>query len=980
MPLALIFNGSEHNIVAWAAGMLGADVRPVYASGECEIDLARRELRVLGSAVPVGGRAFEMIEALAQSAGELVTKDELMNRIWPGAIVMENTLHVHTAAVRKALGPYRGLLKTEPGRGYRLLGDWTVRRHDAAPAPVRLQPERVFGPSPTTNLPEVVTPLVGRAAAVQQVRDLLSAYRIVTLTGPGGIGKTTLALQIARRVLAEFNDGGWLVELASLSDPDLVPSAVATVLGLKLDGETISAEAVARTVGERNLLLVLDNCEHTIDAAATLAETFVRLCPRTSILATSREVFRIDGECVYRVPPLDVPALGQVAADDILAHGAVELFVTRALALDSDFSLRSDNIKAIAAICRHLDGIPLAIEFAAARAAALGIAQVAGSLRDRFALLTSGRRSAVPRHRTLRAVLDWSYEPLPESERLLFRRLAIFPTGFTIDAAVAVMTGSGVDASSVIEGIANLVAKSMVTLDKSEASTRWYLLETTRAYAREKLALHDEVEHAARCQAAYFRDFFATHAAGLRPQRSAEDLTRHGREIDNVRAALDWSFSPGGDTAIGVDLTAAYTPVWRHLSLTAECCERCERALLSLEPDPPTDPRTQMWLRIALGSALIATMGTSERAHTVLTQALEVADALDDLDAQARALPVLASVQTYRGEYGEARSAVERLRQVAHRIGEPAIVIVADRAMGTALLTAGRLHEAQQCMERVLQSPVLLDDQRRSDWHHSEHRALARAMLARALWLQGFADKAHAEAHRSLEELHVTDRHLSLCRVLYYGMCRITPMTGDFETAHQANARLIEVATSLNAPFWETAGRFLEGKLLVERREFARGLGVLREAFSTCRRTAWRMSYPEFKGALASALAGLGQLGDSLNAVDEAIAGAGDHEDGQLWYVPELLRIKGEVLLQQGSDRSTLAEDCYHRASEMGRQQGALFWELRLALSLARLRVTQGRHNDARQILAPVYDRFTEGFGTTDLRAARAMLDALPLV
>jgi tetratricopeptide (TPR) repeat protein len=386
-----------------------------------------------------------------------------------------------------------------------------------------------------------------------------------------------------------------------------------------------------------------------------------------------------------------------------------------------------------------------------------------------------------------------------------------------------------------------------------------------------------------------------------------------------------------------------------------------------------------MWLRIALGSALITTMGTSERAHTVLIQALEAADALDDLDAQARALPALASVHTYRGEYGEARSVVERLRQVAHRIGEPAVAIVADRVMGTALLTAGRLREAQQCLERVLQSPVPIDDHRRSERRHSEHRALARAMFARALWLQGFADTAHAEAHRSLEELHVTDRHLSLCRVLYYGMCRITPMTGDFETANQAIARLIEIATSLNAPFWETTGRFLEGKLLVERREFAKGLGVLREAFSTCRRTGWRMSYPEFKGALAAALAGLGQFDDSLDAVDEAITSAGQSGDGQFWYVPELLRIKGEVLLQQGSDRSALVEECYHQAGEMARQQGALFWELRIALSLSRLRMTQGRHNDARQILGPVYDRFKEGFGTADMRAARAMLDTLPL-
>src|SRR6516162_5427 len=268
--------------------MLAGGSRLIYASGECEIDLARRELRVRGSPVPVGGRAFEVIEILAQSAGELVTRDELMNRVWPGAIVLENTLRVHTAAVRKALGPYRGLLKTESGRGYRLLGSWTVQHHGPATPPVTPRQLRGSGQSPATNFPAIDTELIGRSPAVQRLQDLVSAYRVVTLTGPGGIGKSTLALEVAHGLLAEFESGGWLVELASLSDPELVPSAVAGVLGLKLGGEEISAEAVARAVADDNLLLILDNCEHLVDAVANFAETFARVCRRATILATSR--------------------------------------------------------------------------------------------------------------------------------------------------------------------------------------------------------------------------------------------------------------------------------------------------------------------------------------------------------------------------------------------------------------------------------------------------------------------------------------------------------------------------------------------------------------------------------------------------------------------------------------------------------------------------------------------------------------------
>jgi predicted ATPase/DNA-binding winged helix-turn-helix (wHTH) protein len=955
--------------------MSEASANLIYACDQWEIDLGRRELRSRGIPVPLGGRAFEVVTVLVQSASEFVTKDHLMERVWPGAIVGEGTLHVHISAVRKALGPDRGLLKTASGRGYRLLGNWTPQQREATAAPVYSSLPRTSGAPPANNFPPLITRLIGRAAACQFVRDLVSAYRVVTLTGPGGIGKTSLAIKAVRYLLPDFEDGGWLVELASLSDPRLVPSTVASTLGLKLAGE-ISVESAARVVGGRHLVLVLDNCEHVIDAVANLAETFTRLCPRATIVATSREVLRIDGESVYRVPPLDVPALGQAAPDYIMQYSAVELFVARTKALNAGFSPTAEDLASIATICRHLDGIPLAIEFAAARAAVLSVQGVAAGLRDRFALLTAGRRTALPRQRTLRATLDWSHELLPETERRLLRRLAVFPGGFTIDAVAAVMTDTGFDASAVLDGIANLVAKSWVALDKSGAGARWTLLETIRAYALEKLVEHAEADIAAGHHALHFRDLFAPQVQGARSSLSDEDLARHIREIDNVRAALDWSFSSAGDQAIGVDLTAAYAPVWRHLSLMIECRERCERALLSLEQQVTANMSLRMELQMNLASAILITMGPPDQAKTLLTEALETADALNDLKAQAEALLTLLAIYAFHGEYGGMQVAADRIEQIAHRIGDPIYLRFAYQQMGAARLTIGRPREAQQYLERVLRFPAAPGDRRGVIYYNSNDQVVARAMLARALWMQGFTEQALNEARLSLKELQATDHPLLHCRALYFGICRIATMTGDFATADREIARLIEVARGLNAHLWQTAGHFLKGKLLVERGEFAQGLLVLRDAFETCGRTGWRISYAEFKGAFALGLAGTGRLDEALVALDDAMAAEGEDEHG--WYAPELLRIKGEVLLQRAADQSALAaEDCFEQAAQMAREQSALFWELRVALSVARLRESQGRHHEARAALASVYDQFTEGFATADLRAARTLLDKL---
>ena len=735
--------------------MQGAAPNLVYACEPWELDLGRRELRSRGTPVVLGHRAFEIVEVLARAGGQLVTKDHLMERIWRGSIVGDGTLHVHISAVRKALGPDRSMLKTSHGRGYRLLGGWTVQHGQATEPPPVPQPRHRTAERPTTNFPAIVSQLVGRSTAVQRVHDLVSAYRVVTLTGPGGIGKTALALKAARDLLGDFEHGGWLVELASLSDAALAPSTVASVLDLTLGGERVTAESLARGIGDRHLLLVLDNCEHLIDGVATLVETVMRLCPRATVLATSREVMRIQGESVYRVPALEVPAPGQEAPDSIQGHSAVELFVTRAKAVDTGFSPQPEDLVSIAEICRHLDGIPLAIEFAAARAALVGTEQVAAGLRDRFALLTSGRRTAIPRHRTLRAALDWSYQLLSQQEQRLLRHLAVFPAGFTFEAAQAVGAAGGAG-QSIVEELYSLVSKSLCERVES-TPTRWRLLETIRAYALEKLAENGEYPGAARSHAKYFRDLVSPVAAGARAWLSRDDVARCGRELDNVRAALDWAFSPEGDVETGARLTAAFAPIWQALSLIGECRDRIDRMLAALPPDANLGQAGEWRMWIAYSHALAMSLAPIERSRAAVKKAMDLTAGDDDVDLQAGLLFVQWSVEFTSGNHGAALIAARRLAAVTSRGGD-AMRLAGDRILGSSLLCDGRLADAQDCLQRVVDFYVAPSDGHHSTLFRRDPRVLARVRLARILSLRGAMDQAWAAARVQLRDGPVVRR------------------------------------------------------------------------------------------------------------------------------------------------------------------------------------------------------------------------------
>jgi predicted ATPase/DNA-binding winged helix-turn-helix (wHTH) protein len=459
--------------------------------------LDRRELLADGLPKPLGNRALDVLIVLIEARGKLVSKDELLSRVWPSTTVEENNLQFQISILRKALGRDRGLIRTDSGRGYRFVGSVSMGRLAAPRDDGRAVSDQGAmqvweGRDPPNNLPAPTSALVGREAELSHVADLVGANRLVTLVGAGGVGKTRLGIELARRSLPIFPDGVWVADLGQLSDPGLVPPAIGTAIGGSDPG--VSLERLAGALSPKRLLLVLDNCERVIGAAAGIAETLMRACASLYVIATSREPLRAEGEWLHRVPPLDVPPHNAAAIEEVLRHSAAKLFIARTFAAEPSVQLDARIASATTKICRGLDGIPLAIELAATSAVVLGVEALASRLGERFSLLTDGRRTAPARHQTLRATLDWSHELLSEPERVILRCLSVFDGAFTIEEASTVAASGEIAALDVVRCLASLVAKSLVALDVGGPVRRHRLFETTRAYAMEKLTESGELE------------------------------------------------------------------------------------------------------------------------------------------------------------------------------------------------------------------------------------------------------------------------------------------------------------------------------------------------------------------------------------------------------------------------------------------------------------------------------------------------------
>lgn len=934
--------------------------------------LPRRHLLLKdGNPIPLGSRACEILAALVERAGELLDRNALEARAWPGLIVEESNLRAQITALRRVLaqgGTGVNYVVAVKGRGYRF---------DAPVARSTGEAVRAQVVHKAHNLPNRLTQPVGRSDVIAMVRSRLQRSRFITITGPGGIGKTTVALAVADKLISSYRDGVWFVDLATISDPKLVPNALAAVLGVAIRSEN-PYPALTSFLRDRRMLLVLDTCEHVLEASAKLTEELLKAAPGVHILVTSRERLRAENESVQRLSALETaPPSAALIATVALTYPAVQLFVERASATADGYELTDADAPLVAQICRRLDGIALAIELAAGRVGAFGLHGVAARLDDRFQLLTHGRRTALARHQTLGAALDWSYELMSEAERVVMRRLGVFAGQFTMKGASAVVGYGAIAASVVDESVANLVDKSLVSVDVEAAVVYYRLSDTARAYAAKKLVEFGEFQTFTKRHAEYHRDLITRAEAEWHTSTTAEWRNKYIRKIDDVRAALDWAFSPIGDVSIGVSITAAAVPLWFEMFLLEECRARAECALRAIEQGAAKDDRGQVRLYVAVALSQAYTINEVRNSADCWSAALRIAEVLDDTEYQLRSLWGIWGRYVNRGEFRDGLAVAEQFRRLADCKSDSNDQFIGDRLIGATMHFLGDQVGAKMHIERMLRgyvSPVRRSDAVR---FQSDQRVTGRMYLARILWLSGLPDQARTMAEANVRDAQTIDHPQSLCNALAGAACQVSLLTGDLDAADRHLSLLLQQTVRDELHIWRAQAGCIQGELLIRRDNTEVGLSRLRDSISQLLDAGFAQYVMIYLVVLAETYVAAGDLKRALEVIEDAIAGADRH--GGHWCTPEFLRLKGNILLHGGvPEAAQAAEAQFLKSLDLARKQGALAWELRAATSFARLRHHRGRSDAAYEVLAPVYGRFVEGYWTVDLKAAKDLLDQLP--
>jgi predicted ATPase/DNA-binding winged helix-turn-helix (wHTH) protein len=944
-----------------------ANTLDVISFGPFTLVANERLLMKEGVPLELGSRTLDILIALVSRPNKVVGKRELLALVWPDVTVEEGSLRFHVAALRKALGDGRDgarYITTQAGRGYCFvapISPSTARNSGNVTDPA------IF---PGPSLPARSMRMVGRADSVLTLSIQLAASRFVTIVGPGGVGKTTVAVAVAHDLLEAFAGAVVFVDLGALADAGLAASSLASALGLSVQSEDPLPGLIAY-LRDKRMLLILDTCEHIIEAVASLALRIFLAASQVHILATSREALRVEGERVHRLLPLtfppDDPGLTAAIA---LTFPAIQLFVERAAASGIRLDLSDTDAAIVASICRKLDGVALAIELAAGRVEAYGLQETAALLDQRLTLPWLGRRTAPPRQHTLQATLDWSYGLLSSLERVVLRRLAAFIGHFTLEAARAVVPSPAIDQVLVLGAIDSLVARSMVATYRVGSTMRYRLLDTTRAYALEISVDDDELANLTARHATYYRRWLEQAGAEWPTLSNAAERAPYLADLGNVRSALEWCFGVNGNAEIGVGLASAAAPFFLAMSLLSECHRWSERAILALD-DTTRGGRDEMHLQANLGMSLMFTRGMSEAARTALNRGLAIAEERGDALNQLQLLGPLHMFHFRIGDFKTALHYATRSSAVSGIIGDPAAVGLAHTLLGIPLHFTGELGRARIELEAALHHGP---GSQRTNMTYLGFDNIAGGALARTLWLQGHPAQALERARQAVQDAAGMDHPVTLSIALIWAVS-VFLWTGDLDSAQEHADWFMSHAESHSLEPYLALGRGYRGELAVRRGDAKVGVESLQGCLADLHAARYEVLTTGFKIALVQGLAATGRFAEGVALVNETIRLV--EANGDVSYLPELVRVKGSLLLSMPQPDRNEAETCFERSLELSRRQGARAWELRTGIDLAALLASQRRPEAARALLQPVYEQFVEGADTADLKAAGRLLATL---
>ena len=950
-------------------GTIARQAEDVLRFGPFSLVPSERLLIRAGAPVILGVRALDILIVLASHPQQVVSKVELLSRVWPDVTVEESSLRFHIAGLRKALGDGTDgarYIATLAGRGYCFVAPMSraTDRDNVVEAGI----DRLSH----ANLPGRLMRMVGRDDDVVRVSAQLTARRFVTIVGAGGVGKTTVAVAVGHHVIDAFDGAVIFVDLGMLSDPHLVATAVASMLGLSVQS-TDATPSLIDYLRDKRILLLLDTCEHLVEAVGALASCMFEAARQVYLLATSREVLQVEGEHVYKLDPLACPPEDPGLTASI-AHSfpATQLFIERALASGARLDFNDAEVAVVVSICRQLDGVALAIELAARRVEAYGLQQTAALLGHRLTLLWLGPRTAPPRQKTLHATLDWSYGLLSEPERTVLRRLAVFIGHFTLDAALAVVTSANIGQGLVFGAIDSLVAKSMVATRPVGAMMRYRLLDTTRAYLLETGADDAGLADLAVRHAAYYRCWLEQCGADWPIMSTGPERAPHFAALNNVRAALEWCFGPSGNIELGVGLATAAAPVFLAMSLLAECHRWSERALVELD-DSVRGGLDEMHLQAALGVSLMFMRGGRDAAREALSRSLAIAEKRGNALDQLRLLGPLNMFHLRTGNFMTALHYARRCSTIAGTVDDPAATALAHSILGISLHLSGELDSARVELEAaLLRAPH--SPRTTTIYLGFDGKNLAGGILARNLWLQGHPIRSAERARQTILDAAGMDHSLTLCIALVWGIS-VFLWSGDLTSAEGHIDRLIARAESHSLAPYLLVGRGFKAEAEIRKGGARSGVEILRGCLERLRAAPYELLSTHLNISLIHGLVTIGQCEEAIARIAWLIGQV--ETNGDLCYLPELLRIRANLILSTSHPAIDEAETYFMRSLELSRRQGARAWELRTGIDLASLLAGRGEHESARAALQPLFDQFVEGSETADLKSAARLLQTL---